>query len=136
MAQLRCTVVTPEATVLEETVDYLVLPLFDGEIGIAPLHGPMIGRMGFGEMRIKQGEKTSTYYVDGGFVQVTGENVSVLTNHAIRSDQLDVQEAEKSLDAARNREAHSEQGLQLRERAEAQARAKLRVAQRADQFRK
>lgn len=133
MAQLQCIVVTPEATVFDAEIDFVVLPLYDGEIGIAPLHGPMIGRLGFGEMRIKQGEQSASYYVDGGFVQVAGESVSVLTNHAVPVGELDVDEAQKHLDAAITRQAHSEQALLLRERAEAQARARLQVARRGQQ---
>ncbi len=44
MAQLQCIVVTPEATVLDEMVDFVALPLYDGEIGIAPGRAPLIGR--------------------------------------------------------------------------------------------
>ena len=50
--------------------DFVALPLYDGEIGIAPGHSPLIGRLGYGEMRIKPGGRRSRYYVDGGFVQV------------------------------------------------------------------
>ena len=70
MAQLQCIVVTPEATVRDEPADFVALPLYDGEVGIAPGRSPMIGRLGYGEMRIKQGGQTSRYYVDGGFAQV------------------------------------------------------------------
>ena len=49
MAQLNCVVVTPEETALEQTASFIVLPLFDGEIGIGPGHSPLIGRLGFGE---------------------------------------------------------------------------------------
>ncbi len=51
--KLHCIVVTPEQTVLDEPADFVALPLFDGEIGIAPGHSPMIGRLGYGEMRIQ-----------------------------------------------------------------------------------
>ena len=49
MAQLKCIVVTPESMVLDQAADFVALPLFDGELGIAPLHTPLIGRLGFGE---------------------------------------------------------------------------------------
>ena len=42
---LTCTVVTPETTVLDTSAFFVALPLFDGEIGIAPAHSPMIGRL-------------------------------------------------------------------------------------------
>jgi F0F1-type ATP synthase epsilon subunit len=79
---LTCLVVTPEQTALEQKCDFVALPLYDGEIGIAPGRSPLIGRLGYGEMRIKTGGVTTTYYVDGGFVQVDDNIVSVLTNRA------------------------------------------------------
>ena len=45
---LECVVVTPEETALETPATFVALPLFDGEIGIAPGHSPMIGRLGYG----------------------------------------------------------------------------------------
>ena len=67
MAQLQVIVVTPEATVLDQGADFVALPLFDGEIGIAPQHSPMIGRLGYGELRTKSHGTNRRYFVDGGF---------------------------------------------------------------------
>ena len=50
---LTCVVVTPEQTALEQKADFVALPLYDGEIGIGANHSPLIGRLGYGEMRIK-----------------------------------------------------------------------------------
>jgi hypothetical protein len=83
MAQLNCIVVTPEETALDEQADFVALPLYDGEIGISPGHSPLIGRLGFGEMRIRTGGTVQQFYVDGGFVQVNGNVISVLTNRAV-----------------------------------------------------
>jgi F-type H+-transporting ATPase subunit epsilon len=85
MAQLQCIVVTPESTLLDEQVDFVALPLFDGEIGISPGRSPLIGRLGYGELRLVAGGQTRHYYVDGGFVQVANNVVSVLTNRAMPS---------------------------------------------------
>ncbi len=48
---LQCIVVTPERTVFDQPAEFVALTLFDGEIGIAPGHAPLIGRLGCGEMR-------------------------------------------------------------------------------------
>jgi F-type H+-transporting ATPase subunit epsilon len=128
--KLQCIVVTPEATIRDSQADFVALPLYDGEIGIAPLHAPMIGRLGYGEMRIVEGSHTTRYYVDGGFVQVVDNVVSILTNRAVPADALKVPAVEEQLAAARGRPAHTPELLALRERAEAQARAQLRVAQK------
>jgi len=130
VAQLQCTVVTPEATVWDAPVDFLVLPLADGEIGLAPKHGPLIGRLGFGEMRLKQGEKTSHYYLDGGFVQLVNDQVSVLTHHAIPASDLNEDQAQKLLADAEKKPTNTDEALALRARATAQARARLQVIRR------
>jgi F-type H+-transporting ATPase subunit epsilon len=129
---LRCVVVTPEATVRDAPADFVALPLFDGELGIAPGHSPMIGRLGYGELRISEGNATHRYYVDGGFVEVVADVVSVLTNRAIKAEELDAEVAAEQLASARTRPANSEELLAIRDRTVAQARAQLRVAQRAE----
>ena len=128
---LECVVVTPEATALETPATLVVLPLFDGEIGIAPGHSPMIGRLGYGEMRISEGDQVRRYYVDGGFVQVTGNVVSVLTNRAVPAADLDGAAAETALDEAHRRKSNSPELMAIRDRAVSQARAQIRMAGRS-----
>ena len=125
---LECIVVTPEATVLQTPAQFVALPLFDGEIGIAPGRAPLIGRLGYGEMRIVEGDKTMRYYVDGGFVQVAGNTVSVLTNRAVPASDLNADVAQQLLDAARQKPSHTEELMAIRDRSIAQARAQLRLA--------
>ncbi len=128
---LTCTVVTPEQTALETKADFVALPLFDGEIGIAANHSPLIGRLGYGEMRIKIGGQTQTYYVDGGFVQVADNVVAVLTNRALPAARLDPAAAETNLQAALSRPANTPELMEIRDRQIAQARAQIRTARRA-----
>ncbi|HJN09940.1 MAG TPA: ATP synthase F1 subunit epsilon [Pirellulaceae bacterium] len=130
MAQLNCIVVTPEETALDEQADFVALPLYDGEIGISPGHSPLIGRLGFGEMRIRTGGTVQQFYVDGGFVQVNGNVISVLTNRAVPASSLDAQAAAEQLDAANKRPSNSPELADVRDRAVLQARAQLRVAKR------
>jgi F-type H+-transporting ATPase subunit epsilon len=128
---LTCTVVTPEQTALETKAEFVALPLFDGEIGIAANHSPLIGRLGYGELRIKAGGQTLIYYVDGGFVQVADNVVAVLTNRAVPAKSLDAAAAESQLHAAIERPANTPELLEIRDRQIAQARAQIRTARRA-----
>ena len=130
MAELNCIVVTPEKTALEEKAEFVAMPLYDGEIGILPGHSPMIGRLGYGEMRIRSGGKETRYYLDGGFVQVADNVVSVLTNRAVLGTSLDVETARKQLVSATKRPATTDEELELRDRLVIQARAQIRVAGR------
>ena len=84
---IRCVVVTPERTVLDEQVDFVALPIYDGELGVLPGRSPLIGRLGYGELRTRNGTETRRYFVDGGFAQVRDNGVTVLTNRAIAAAQ-------------------------------------------------
>ena len=127
---IHCIVVTPEATAFEVDAEFVALPLFDGEIGIAVDHSPMIGRLGYGEMRIKADGKTSVYYLDSGFVQVAANTVSVLTNRAVPAAKLESAKAEALLAAASKKPATSPELEEIRDRAVSQARAQVRVARK------
>jgi F-type H+-transporting ATPase subunit epsilon len=128
MAGITCTVVTPEETALEVKADFVTLPLFDGEIGIGANHSPLIGKLGFGELRLRIGGKVTRYYVDGGFVQVAGNVVSVLTDRAVPAEQVDAGAAENQLSSSLKHKAHTPELMDIRDRQVAQARAQLRVA--------
>jgi F-type H+-transporting ATPase subunit epsilon len=129
MKYLKVIVVTPELTALEEEAKFVALPLFDGEIGIAPAHSPLIGRLGYGEMRLTNPQgKVHHYYVDGGFVQVLDDVVSVLTGRAIPAERLSAADAQAQLHDARRLPANTPELLAIRDRTVAQARAQLHVA--------
>ncbi len=128
---LRCLVVTPEATVLDETADFIVVPLFDGELGILPGKSPIVGRLGFGELRMKSAGKTLHYYVDGGFVQVQDNVVSILTSNSVSHDTLVVAEARDALRHAQAMHSTTPELAALRDTAITQARAKLRMAEKS-----
>jgi F-type H+-transporting ATPase subunit epsilon len=128
---VQCIVVTPEQTIYDEPTEFVALPLFDGEIGIASNHAPMIGRLGYGEMRIRRGTEFDRYYIEGGFVEVLDDVVSVLTHRAIPAAEIDPAVAQERLDAARARAAKTPEAVAARDRAVAQGRAKLHVARRA-----
>ena len=70
------------------------------------------------------------YYIDGGFVQVEGNVVSVLTGRAVPANELDGDVAEEQLRAATKRPANSPELLDIRDRAMAQARAQMRIARK------
>jgi len=130
MPPLQCIVVTPERTVCEELAGFVAITLYDGEIGIGPGHTPMIGRLGNGELRIIAAGKTLRFYIEGGFVEVLDNVVSVLTSRAIRAEELDEAVAREQLSAAQTRPANTPELMTIRDRAVSQSRAQLRVARR------
>src|SRR4051794_21089836 len=106
--RLKCVVVTPERTLFDEPVDFVALPLYDGEIGIAPGRAPLIGRLGYGEMRTNVGGATNRYFLDGGFAQVRDNVVTVLTNRALPAAQIDAVAAAAELERAKAATATNE----------------------------
>jgi F-type H+-transporting ATPase subunit epsilon len=78
--QIHCVVVTPEKTELDVTCDFLTVPLFDGELGVLPGRAPMVGRLGNGILKVRNGSTDAKWLVEGGFVQITRTEVNVLTN--------------------------------------------------------
>ncbi len=126
---LECVVVTPESTAFQSPAQFVALPLYDGEVGVLPGHSPFIGRLGYGELRIVEDGKTFRFYVDGGFVQVAGNVVAVLTGSAVPAEKLNAAVAREHLAAARARKANSPELLAIRDRLEQQARAQMRIAE-------
>jgi len=132
---LQCIVVTPERTLFDQPAEFVALALFDGEIGIAPGHTPLVGRLGCGEMRIRREGQTDRYYVEGGFVEVQGDVVSVLTQRAVPAAEIDEAVAQEQLASARSRAAATPEAVAVRDRVVEQSRAQLRVARRAHEER-
>ena len=127
---MKISVVTPEKKVLDMECVSCVLPLYDGEIGIENNRSPLIGRVGFGELRIKTESGTERYYVDGGFVEVLDNNISIMTGNAIPTTELNADEASKQLEEALAVIATTDDVFATKERKVKQARAKLRLAPR------
>lgn len=131
MAQLQLVLVTPETTLLDEPVNGVRLPLFDGLAGIRPGRAPMVGRLGIGELTIETSAGERSYFVDGGFVQVKGPVVSVLTHRALPSAEVDRGEADQLLDEARAMRATTDAEFAAKQRSEERARRMQTVASRS-----
>lgn len=80
--RVRCIIVTPERAVLDEVAELVILPMFDGELGVLPDRAPLVGQLGAGELRLKTGSDSKRWFIDAGFVQVRSNVVTVLTASA------------------------------------------------------
>jgi F-type H+-transporting ATPase subunit epsilon len=127
---VQCVVVTPERAVLDEAVDFVALPMYDGELGVLPGRAPLIGRLGYGELRIRRATDTRRFYIDAGFAQVRANVVTVLTPHALRAEEINPAAAEEALEKAKGLAVTPEEQITLF-KAQQRARAQLAVARRA-----
>lgn len=125
---LKCVVVTPEKAVLDEPADFIAVPMADGELGVAKDRLPLIGRLGFGELRVVRGNQTLSYFIDGGFVQVRANVVTVLTSKAVPSKDIKVEAAQEVLRSTKVET--TPEGQEKQQKAQQRARAQLRIAQK------
>src|SRR5438477_3492617 len=124
---VQCVVVTPERAVLDELVEFVALPMYDGELGVLPGRAPLIGRLGYGELRTRRGTAVHRFFVDGGFAQVRANVVTVLTPRALRAEEINPQAATEALEKAKGLAKTPEEQTALLN-AQQRARAQLAVA--------
>lgn len=97
---LTLEIVTPEAKVYSDTIDSVVIPTLDGEVGILPGHIPLLTQVEDGELRVTKGTQTLYLAVGGGFAEIDGDKVSVLAERAITEDSIDEKAVEDALKRA------------------------------------
>lgn len=95
-ATLKLEIVTPEAKVYSEAVDMVTLPGVEGEMGIFPMHVPLMTQLAAGEVSVRKGGQDYFLAVGDGFVEVTGDKVSILTDMAIKAENIDEAKAEEA----------------------------------------
>ena len=130
---LQLEIVTPERLAYSDTVDSVVLPGAEGEMGILPHHAPLLATLGVGELRIRKGSEEEEFAIVGGFVQVRPDKVVVMAETADMASEIDVEKAEA---ARREAEKALESGyvegadLSAARASLQQALLRLRVAER------
>ena len=84
---LKLKIITPERTVLEEMVDSVTIPTTEGEIGVFPMHIPLVSALASGDIVAKRGDEVIPMAVSGGFIEVkpgadSSTEVAILTDFA------------------------------------------------------
>lgn len=130
---LKLEVITPERRVFEDEVDMVIVPATEGVVGILPHHAPLFTSLGSGEMRVKKGTLEYPFAVFGGFMDVRGDRVTILTDVAEHAEEIDEQRARAARDQAQKalEAPMTSQADEQRARAALQqALIRLRVAER------
>ena len=91
----RLEIVTPDAVVYSEDVEMVTLPAIDGQIGILPMHIPLMTCLAPGEMIVRKSGRDRFLAVGEGFIEVEGDHVSILTDLAVAAEDIDESKAEE-----------------------------------------
>lgn len=122
-------VITPERVTLSCPAWFVAFPAFDGEMGILAHHAPLLAKLGAGALRVQSPDGTQALFVDGGFAQMVGEKLTILTAGATAIAALDAAEAQRELAAALAQPVRDDASYARRQHAADRARAELRLAE-------
>ena len=100
---LKLEIITPEAVTYSDEVDMVTLPGIEGEMGIFPNHVPLLTQVIPGEIAVRKGSEEILLAVGEGFAEITSERVAILTDMAIRADNIDEQAVEEARRRAEER---------------------------------
>src|SRR3989440_6225222 len=106
-ATLKLEIVTPEAKTYSEDVEMVTLPGVEGEMGIYPQHVPLMTQIVPGEVVVRKEGRDYFLAIGEGFVEVTGTRVAILTDMAIRAENIDEAKAEEARKRAEARLAET-----------------------------
>ena len=93
---LQLQIVTPEAQTFSDQVEMVTLPGVEGEMGVYPNHVPLMTQLIPGEIVVRKDGKDFFLAVGEGFVEITGQRVAILTDMAMRVEQIDEAKAEEA----------------------------------------
>jgi F-type H+-transporting ATPase subunit epsilon len=129
---LKLEIVTPDAKVYSEDVDMVTLPGVEGEMGVYPMHVPLMTQIAAGELSVRKGGQDFFLAVGEGFAEITGERVAILTDMAIMAENIDEAKAEEARQRAEARMAEQmdEESAALVSAALAHSLAQLKVKRR------
>jgi F-type H+-transporting ATPase subunit epsilon len=100
---LKLEIVTPDAVTYSEDVEMVTLPGAEGEMGIYPEHVPVLTQIVPGEIAVRKGGRDEFLAVGEGFVEITGQRVAILSDMAIRAENIDEAKAEEARQRAEAR---------------------------------
>lgn len=89
-------IVTRSGLVLEDEVDFVVVPGEMGELGILPNHTPLLSTLKIGEVRIKKDGRTIHLAISGGFIEVSQNRITILAETAERAEEIDIDRVKRT----------------------------------------
>jgi F-type H+-transporting ATPase subunit epsilon len=96
MATLKLEIVTPEGISYSQDVEMVTLPGSEGEMGIYPNHVPLMTQVVAGEVAARREGRDEWLAVGDGFVEINSDRVAILTDMAVKAENIDEAKAEEA----------------------------------------
>ncbi len=93
--------VTPERVAFREQADFVVIPAFQGEMGILPEHAPFLVQLQAGEVRVTKGSQMHHFAISGGFAEIKKNKLSLFAETAEMAEAIDAERAKQALEKAK-----------------------------------
>jgi len=123
----RCSIITPERTALECDATFVAFPAHDGEMGILLNRAPIVCKLGIGALRVDAADRKHTLFVDGGFAQVVGNRLAILTEQAMAPEKIDRAKADQAMIEARAMKITDDASCTARSNAVKRAQVQLKL---------
>jgi len=123
---LHISIVTPSREFYSGDVEYVQIPMHDGLIGVLPDHTSLMGVLGFGLLTLRDHAGDDHFIIDGGFVEIKNNRVTVLANSAEILKNITKESAEKAYEEAVNMDSNGSVARKLKEESLSAARTRLR----------
>ena len=95
--KIKLDIVSAEEEIFSQEVDMVYAPAEMGEVGISPKHTPLITKLKPGDVRAQiNKDEMKTFYVSGGILEIQPNEVTILSDTALREDDLDEERALKA----------------------------------------
>ena len=106
--RINCTVLTPEGQVYKGDIDFAVVPALKGGMGFLYNHAPLIAELTLGEVRLLNGNDTEYMAVEGGFVEIKENELSIFPSKVFKKSDLFKEDIEKEIKRLRELKEHAD----------------------------
>ena len=133
MSNIHLKIVTSKQSLLDEEAEFVMLRTIMGDMGILANHSPFVSELAIGEMKVRANGQDEFYYVSGGFLEISKDNVvTILADEAMLAKDIDIEHARRDLAIAeeKTKKVQEDREVLMTQRALQEALTKVKVAER------
>ncbi len=108
---MKLQIITPTRTILDTEVESVILTTTEGEMGILYDHEPLVALLDYKDMSYTKDGKKNKATTLGGFVEVTKDRITILTDASELQDEIDIERAKKAKERAERRLAEKSDNI-------------------------